>query len=307
MLGRSSSKPAAALVSDHAKRQARRILTLEHEYAAQSKELKALRAQFERISVPPSPAPKAPASPTPAADSQAAPPKKAADVMASSSRGASLCIVHFIPPPLRHKDKKELPWIIHTCDGSGCREARHVAFDGVTGFSTFEGPPPEQLAGSGVRACSCQIANHHLRVEAGRVRWDENGLDAVVENDEAAASNLLAAAQREHRDERQVHVHQLQSMREENKRLREQLERLTLQRDAAATNEKLLDLALKEAEKAAAAAAILEKQRAKVALAAGEPKAARIPPWMRPNRVTASTAIEMSGREKAKTLLQLSA
>ena len=40
----------------------------------------------------------------------------------------SAIFVHFIPPPLRHPDRKTLPWIVHTCDGSGCREARHVAF-----------------------------------------------------------------------------------------------------------------------------------------------------------------------------------
>ena len=224
----------------------------------------------------------------------------------ATTRGAerapsqSICFVHFIPPPLRTKDKKDLPWMIHACDGRGCHEARHVAFDGVAGFSTYEGPPPEQSPGSGVRACSCQIANHHIR-GIGRIRW--NGLDAVIENDEAAASDLLASAQREHRAERQAHRDVLQATRDENKRLREQLDRLTLQRDAAVTNETLLQMALKEAEKAASAA-VNVKRRTKTVLAS-EFKGARVAPWLRPSRVTASTAIECSGREAAKSLLHL--
>ena len=78
--------------------------------------------------------------------------------------------VHFMPPPLRKPDKKDLPWIVHTCDGSGCYEAKHVNFNTLSGFMTYEGQPPEQAEG---KACTCQISNHHLR-GVGQVRWDGN-------------------------------------------------------------------------------------------------------------------------------------
>ena len=84
--------------------------------------------------------------------------------------------VHFIPPPMRENGKKDLAWIVHTCDGSGCREARHVQFHSISGFSTFEGTPPEQTAG---RACDCAIANHHLR-GFGKPRWQ--GDVAIIEH-----------------------------------------------------------------------------------------------------------------------------
>jgi hypothetical protein len=55
----------------------------------------------------------------------------------------------------------QLPWIVHSCDGSGCHEARHVSFHSITGFATHEGTPPEVAEGT---SCGCQtIANHHLR------------------------------------------------------------------------------------------------------------------------------------------------
>ena len=99
--------------------------------------------------------------------------------------------VHFIPPPLRQPGKLDLPWIVHTCDGSGCREAKHVSFHSMTGFSSFEGQPPEQIQGV---ACKCQIANHHLR-GYGTVRWEgevHSALGgpccAVVEDSGSAAS-----------------------------------------------------------------------------------------------------------------------
>jgi hypothetical protein len=85
--------------------------------------------------------------------------------------------VHFIPPPMRQPGKGDLPWIVHSSNGSGCHEARHVFFHSLSGFETFEGPPPEQVQGM---ACSCAIANHHLR-GFGVVRWD--GQDAIIENE----------------------------------------------------------------------------------------------------------------------------
>jgi hypothetical protein len=99
--------------------------------------------------------------------------------------------VHFIPPPLRAAGKSDLSWIVHRCDGGGCREAKHVSFHSMTGFSTFEGQPPEQAEGL---ACGCTIANHHLR-GYGVVRWEgevhkELGgpCCAVVEDSGTAAS-----------------------------------------------------------------------------------------------------------------------
>lgn len=96
--------------------------------------------------------------------------------------------VHFIPPPLRAEGKKDLPWIVHTCDGSGCREAKHVSFYAVTGFSTFEGAPPEVAEGL---ACSCQIANHHLR-GYGKVRW-EGDHHAIIEDESDGAGTSIDA------------------------------------------------------------------------------------------------------------------
>ena len=34
--------------------------------------------------------------------------------------------VHFIPPPLRKPSEPHLAWIVHTCDGGGCKAAKHV-------------------------------------------------------------------------------------------------------------------------------------------------------------------------------------
>ena len=87
----------------------------------------------------------------------------------------------------------DLCWIVHTCDGSGCREAKHVTFHSMTGFSTYEGQPPEQAEGI---ACSCTIANHHLR-GYGTVRW-EGAIHpalgapccAVVEDTEGKAASV---------------------------------------------------------------------------------------------------------------------
>lgn len=86
--------------------------------------------------------------------------------------------VHFIPPPLRAEGKREMPWIVHTCTGgpNACREARRVSFHSLTGFTTYETAPPEVAEGL---ACSCHIANHHLR-GYGTVRWE--GDHAIVDD-----------------------------------------------------------------------------------------------------------------------------
>ena len=148
-------------------------------------------------------------------------------------RCSSAVFVHFIPPPLRHKDKKDTPWIVHTCDGSGCKEARHVSFHSVAGFATCEGQPPEQAEG---RACECQISNHHLR-GVGKVRWE--GPDAVIENDDVAAEDVLAYVHRQHREEMRHEREQQAAAQAELRRLREALEKVTLQRDVALGNEAL--------------------------------------------------------------------
>ena len=105
----------------------------------------------------------------------------------SEGDGETTIFIHFIPPPLRAHGKAHLPWIVHTCDGSGCREARHVSIASITGFSTYEGAPPEQAEG---KACKCQIANHHLRGQ-GKVRWD--GEDAIVESGSGGGATAAAA------------------------------------------------------------------------------------------------------------------
>ena len=91
----------------------------------------------------------------------------------SSAASSSSIFVHFIPPPLRETGKKDLCWIVHPCDGSGCRAVKHVSFLSLDSFSTFEGPPPDQQ-------CGCTVANHHLRGR-GTVRWKEDG-QAVIES-----------------------------------------------------------------------------------------------------------------------------
>ena len=145
--------------------------------------------------------------------------------------------VHFIPPPMRENGKKDLAWIIHTCDGSGCREARHVQFHSISGFSTFEGAPPEQTEG---RACDCAIANHHLR-GFGRPRWV--GEDAIIEHhggrnigygaDAVDADPRAMVNVKAYRDEARKQASQLARAREEIKKLRGLREEMTRSLDAA--------------------------------------------------------------------------
>ena len=54
----------------------------------------------------------------------------------------------------------------------------------MTGFSTFESAPPEVAEGL---ACSCHIANHHLR-GYGKVRWE--GDHAIIEDVAGHAANV---------------------------------------------------------------------------------------------------------------------
>lgn len=153
--------------------------------------------------------------------------------------------VHFIPPPMRENGKKDLSWIIHTCDGSGCREARHVSFNSICGFSTFEGAPPEQAEGT---ACSCQIANHHLR-GFGRVRWDKRDR-AVIEHhqrgDEHGGHEVMLNVKAV-RDEARHRAQQLGRANAEVKKLRELTTTLSHQLDSAiAANGQGADGAVKE-------------------------------------------------------------
>ena len=135
-------------------------------------------------------------------------------VDAASEEGATTLFIHFVPPALRAHGKSDLPWIVHTCDGSGCIEARHVSFHSVSAFSTFEGTPPEQLEG---KACRCHIANHHLRGR-GRVRWDGPD-DAVIENDATGKSGAMINGQA-YREHAYRQAAALTQAREEIKRLR---------------------------------------------------------------------------------------
>jgi hypothetical protein len=166
----------------------------------------------------------------------------------AADRPCAAVFVHFIPPPLRKEGKKDLPWIVHTCDGSGCREARHVAFHSVAGFSSFEGAPPEQAEG---RACSCQIANHHLR-GIGKVRWESD--DAIVENDEAAEEDLVGQLHRSYRNEMRAQRDQLAAAQQEARRLREAMEKLSVQKEEAVGAELVAKRQLKEMAEAAAKA-----------------------------------------------------
>lgn len=275
-------RPNNALVSDHARRQARRVLELEHVVQKQKTEMAKLRnllAARERSSEVPVPKPLEPtADKVPASRGTAnlqdnswrkyggaSGTKDSAAVGAKPERASKSAVlfVHFIPPPLRSKEKKDLPWMVHTCDGSGCREARHVSFESVSGFSTYEGAPPEQSAGSNAQCCTCQIANHHLRGR-GKVHWSgSGGHDAVVESDEAADEHMLARIQQAHQQERLSHRDSWNAIREENKRLREHVDKLTLQRDAAVSNELLLQMALAEAQRdGATKAALVQPSRA---------------------------------------------
>ena len=125
--------------------------------------------------------------------------------------------VHFIPPPLRKEGLKHLPWIVHTTDGSGCHEAKHVSFNTLSGFQTYEGQPPEQAEG---KACSCQISNHHLR-GSGRVRWEDTLaiIEANVDDEDEAEAQMINGAA--YREEARRKGELLASAKEEIKKLRE--------------------------------------------------------------------------------------
>ena len=96
--------------------------------------------------------------------------------------------IHFIPLTLRDPGKKDLPWVVHVCDGLGCAAFKHVSFRSLSGFETFEGTPPEQK-------CSCVISSHHLR-GFGRVR-QQGPYHAVIESEEETEIALNAPAYRE--------------------------------------------------------------------------------------------------------------
>ena len=138
----------------------------------------------------------------------------------------SALFVHFIPPPLRARDKPDLAWIVHTCNGSGCREARHVNFMSVTGFSTYEGQPPEVVEGL---ACGCQIANHHLR-GYGTVRFEG---DVAIIEDESEVSSIdahayLAKAKAEAKANAQCRE-QIKALKEREQALKKQVEAMRVE------------------------------------------------------------------------------
>ena len=159
-------------------------------------------------------------APVPAVVTAAKPPEPEPEAPADAA-----IFVHFIPPPMRENGKKDLAWIVHTCDGSGCREASHVEFNSICGFMTAEGAPPERAAGI---ACGCQIANHHLR-GFGKVRWEKDHV-AVIEHHYGGTAAVNARA---YADETRKLSEQLARAREEIKKLRGMREGLTRQLDAA--------------------------------------------------------------------------
>ena len=168
---------------------------------------------------------------------------------------SSVLFVHFIPPPLRENGKRDLPWIVHSSDGSGCREAKHVCIASIEGFETFEGQPPEQVAG---RACSCPIANHHLR-GFGVVRWE--GKQAIIEHGGASRKGGSGPSVnvRAYRDEARRQGAQLSMAKSDVKRLRETIAEQGVKLNEAAARE------LEESNLAAeVAAAKVSAQRALV-------------------------------------------
>ena len=120
--------------------------------------------------------------------------------------------VHFIPLALRDPGKKEIPWIVHVCDGSGCTAVKHVQFRSLAGFETFEGTPPEQ-------ACSCVISSHHLR-GFGKVHYQ--GQVAIIESDEAEGSMINATAYREEAKQRKQQQQAAQQQLVRERQLREE-------------------------------------------------------------------------------------
>jgi hypothetical protein len=119
--------------------------------------------------------------------------------------------VHFMPLPLRAEGKKNLPWIVHTSDGSGCHEADHVLFKTLIGFETFEGCPPDQ------GSCKCTVSNHHLRGH-GRVRWE--GATAVIECADDDENKLVNVAS--FRDDAKRQAREVTSIRADLRRLKEE-------------------------------------------------------------------------------------
>lgn len=114
------------------------------------------------------------AKPAASDGAEAAKPDGSKSAEAAKPESNDTIFVHFIPPPLRAAGKKDLCWIVHTCNGTGCREVKHVTFHTVDSFSTFEGPPPDQ-------SCGCNVANHHLRGR-GAVIYNEVAQEAVIES-----------------------------------------------------------------------------------------------------------------------------
>ena len=130
------------------------------------------------------------------------------------------------------------------------RRARHVSFNSIVGFSTFEGQPPEQIAG---QACKCPIANHHLR-GYGVSRWE--GQDAFIEHHESDSGGMAMVNVRAHRDEIRKQAAQLTGARAEVKRLREALRESAEKLDEANSvqvtqEEELKELRARKVKKAA--------------------------------------------------------
>jgi hypothetical protein len=99
---------------------------------------------------------------------------------------------------------------VHTCNKSGCHEAKHVQFRTLSGFETCEGAPAEQN-------CTCTVSNHHLR-GYGKVRWE--GEVAIIECDgEDDGEALINGAA--YRDDAKKSGEALEKAKDQIKRLKE--------------------------------------------------------------------------------------
>lgn len=96
----------------------------------------------------------------------------ASEKQPSSTNGNGKLFIHFLPPPLRAKDKAALPWIVHYANGTKCREAKHVIFESIEDMRTHEGTVSPEEAGK----CTCVISKHNLQVRHSQLAVAATGL-----------------------------------------------------------------------------------------------------------------------------------
>jgi hypothetical protein len=125
-----------------------------------------------------------------------------------------------------------------------------VSFNSIVGFSTFEGQPPEQVAG---QTCKCPIANHHLR-GYGLARWE--GQDAFIEHHDSGSGGMAMVNMRAYREEARKQAGQLAHARADVKQLREALRSSAEKLDEASSlqlsqEEELREMRARRVKKAA--------------------------------------------------------